>query len=203
VNHVGLSSVHLAVAAAEPVAESCRSVSFRARPVVLPEAVAARSLSTGGFTYEVEHMTADFTSRFRTVPQTALRVAAGLTYFVHGAQKILGWFGGFGPDGGTADLLSRFGAAGAIEAVVGCCMMLGIATRPLALIASGEMAVAYFWMHWGGSGHMWWWVNRGELVMLYSFIWLLFAAWGPGPFSVDAWLQRRRVARKPGPPAKA
>ena len=140
-------------------------------------------------------MTSDAPALFRTVAQTALRIAAGLAFFTHGAQKMLGWFGGFGPDGGTADLMSRFGAAGVIETLAGICLVLGLATRPLALIASGEMAVAYFWMHWGRTSEMWWWHNRGELPLLYAFVWLLFAAWGAGPVSLDAWLERRRAAR--------
>jgi putative oxidoreductase len=122
--------------------------------------------------------------------QAALRIAAGLAYFSHGAQKLFGWFGGMGPDGGTVELVSRFGAAGIIETVGGALLVLGLFTRPVAFIASGEMAVAYFWMHWGGSGQMWWWENRGEVVMLFSFIWLYFAAAGAGPFSIDAWRQR-------------
>ena len=130
---------------------------------------------------------------FRTLAHTALRIAAGLTFFSHGAQKLFGWFGGFGPEGGTANLMSHFGAAGVIETVAGVCIVLGLFTRPLALLASGEMAVAYFWMHWGSSGQMWWWQNHGEVVLLYSFVWLLFAAWGAGPFSVDAMLRRRRA----------
>jgi putative oxidoreductase len=139
-------------------------------------------------------MTEAFAERFRTVAHTALRIAAGLTYFSHGAQKLLGWFGGVGPDGGAAPLMSRFGAAGVIESVAGACIALGLFTRPLAFLASGEMAVAYFWMHAGRSGSIWWWQNRGELVMLYSFIWLLFAAWGPGPYSLDAWIRKGRSA---------
>jgi putative oxidoreductase len=139
-------------------------------------------------------VTEQFDLRFRTIAQTALRIAAGLTYFSHGAQKVLGWFGGVGPNGGTAELLSRFGAAGVIEVVCGSCMVLGLFTRPLALFASGEMAVAYFWVHTARSGDVWWWHNRGEVVMLYSFIWLLFAAWGPGPFSLDAWIRKGRSA---------
>jgi putative oxidoreductase len=126
--------------------------------------------------------------------QAALRVAAGLTYWSHGAQKLLGWFGGFGPDGGTADLMTRFGAAGVIELVAGACIALGLFTRWAAFLASGEMAVAYFWIHTGGSGSIWWWQNRGEMVMLYSFLWLLYATWGAGPWSVDGWLARRRGA---------
>ena len=137
-------------------------------------------------------MTDDSTARLRGITQSALRIAAGLGYFSHGAQKLFGWFGGFGPDGGSADLITRFGAAAIIESTAGLLLILGCFTRPVAFIASGEMAVTYFWMHWGQSGQMWWWQNRGEIVMLYSFIWLLFAAWGPGPFSCDSWLHRKR-----------
>ena len=137
-------------------------------------------------------MTDDSTARLRGITQSALRIAAGLGYFSHGAQKLFGWFGGFGPDGGSADLMTRFGAAGVIESTAGLLLIVGLFTRPVAFIASGEMAVAYFWMHWGQSGQMWWWQNRGEIVMLYSFIWLLFAAWGAGPFSLDSWLKKRR-----------
>lgn len=124
-------------------------------------------------------------ARFLPWTQAALRIAAGLGYFSHGAQKIFGWFGGFGPDGGTATLMSRFGAAGIIEVVAGGLIVIGLGTRWAAFIASGQMAVAYFWMHAGRTGSIWWWDNRGELVMVYSFVFLLFAAWGPGPLSVD------------------
>src|SRR5215210_740261 len=103
---------------------------------------------------------------------TLLRIFAGAAYFTHGAQKLFGWFGGFGPGGASAELMSRFGAAGVIETVGGALLVLGLFTPIVAFLASGEMAVAYFWMHTAGSGSIWWWVNRGEIVMLYSFIWL-------------------------------
>ena len=122
---------------------------------------------------------------------TLLRIIAAAAYFSHGAQKLFGWFGGFG-EGGTAELMSRFGAAGVIEVVVGVALALGLFTRILAFLGSGEMAVAYFWMHVAGSGSIWWWVNRGETVMLFSFVWLFFAAYGAGPYSLDAWLAKRR-----------
>ena len=121
----------------------------------------------------------------------ALRIVAGILFFSHGAQKIFGWFGGAGP-GGSVELASRLGAAGIIEVIAGAGIALGAATRPLAFIASGEMAVAYFWSHVAGSGSVWWWANRGELAVLYCFVWLYFAARGAGPFSVDAWWRRRR-----------
>ena len=122
---------------------------------------------------------------------TLLRIIAAAVFFSHGAQKLFGWFGGFG-EGGTAELMSRFGAAGVIEVVVGVALALGLFTRILAFIGSGEMAVAYFWMHAAGSGSIWWWVNRGETAMLFSFVWLFFAAYGAGPYSLDAWIAKRR-----------
>lgn len=141
-------------------------------------------------------MTSTSRKSFQTIALTALRIAAGLAFFTHGAQKLLGWFGGVG-DGGTVELMSRFGVAGSIELAAGLCIALGIFTRPLAFIASGEMAVAYFWMHTAGNGSVWWWENRGELVMVYSFLWLFFSAWGAGPHSLDAYLAQRRASATP------
>lgn len=137
-------------------------------------------------------------ARFLPATQAALRIAAGAAFFSHGAQKMLGWFGGVGPDGGTVDFMTRFGVAGVIELVAGACILLGCGTRLAAFIASGEMAVAYFWMHAGRSGSLWWWENRGELVLLYAFVFLVFAAWGAGPLSIDAWMARRRTGAGAG-----
>jgi putative oxidoreductase len=138
-------------------------------------------------------MTDDATQRFRSIAHTALRIAAGIAFFTHGAQKLLGWFGGMGPDGGTAELMSRAGAAGLIETVAGLAIALGLFTRPLAFVASGEMAVAYFWAHVGQNGQLWWWQNRGELALVYCFLWLFYSASGAGRFSLDAWLARRKA----------
>ncbi len=135
-------------------------------------------------------MIAPLNSKYLPVAQTGLRIAAGSAYFVHGSSKLLGWFGGMGPNGGGVELMSKFGAAGVIETVLGACLILGLATRLAAFIASGEMAVTYFWMHWAGSGSPWWWKNHGEVPLLFCFIWLVFAAWGAGPWSVDAMLAR-------------
>lgn len=126
------------------------------------------------------------------VALTLLRVFAAAAFFSHGAQKLFGWFGGMGPEGGTVELMSRFGAAGVIEVVGGGFLVLGLFTRVVAFLCSGEMAVAYFWMHAAGSGSIWWWANGGETVMLFSFIWLFFAAHGAGPYSLDAWLAKRQ-----------
>ena len=131
--------------------------------------------------------------RYLPATHAALRIAAGAAFFTHGGQKMLGWFGGMGADGGPiADYMTRFGVAGSIELIAGFCILIGFGTRIAAFIASGEMAVAYFWMHSAGRGSIWWWENGGELVMLFSFIFLVMSAWGAGPLSVDAWLAERR-----------
>ena len=130
--------------------------------------------------------------RYEDMTLTALRIFAGLAYFTHGGQKVFGWFGGFGADGGTADLMTRFGAAGLIEVVCGLAIVFGLFTRPLAFFASGQMAVAYFWVHVMGQGGLFWWGNGGELAMVYSFLWLYLAVRGPGSFSVDGWLAKRK-----------
>ncbi|MEJ2319930.1 MAG: DoxX family protein [Gemmatimonadales bacterium] len=118
------------------------------------------------------------------------RIAIGFLYWVHGAQKLFGWFGGFG-EAGTAELMSRFGAAGLIEFVAGLLITLGLFTVPAAIIASGEMAVAYFWMH-VPRGSFFHWENGGEKVAFYAFFFLLLAALGAGAFSIDGAIRRRR-----------
>lgn len=145
-------------------------------------------------------MSPGITARYGAPTLTALRIVAGIGFFSHGAQKVLGWFGGMGPEGGTAEMMSRFWVAGIIELVAAPLLILGLFTRLTALIAAGEMAVAYFWIHVPGGG-LWWWGNGGELAMLYAFIWLYFAAAGGGPYSVDARFRRSGpilVAASPG-----
>jgi putative oxidoreductase len=128
----------------------------------------------------------------RSAALAALRIVAGVLFFSHGAQKLFGWFGGMGPGGATADLATRIGMAGLIEVVAGVGIALGVATRPLAFLASGEMAAAYFLGHVAPRGSLWWWRNGGEVAILYCFVWLYFAAAGAGRFSVDAWWSARR-----------
>jgi putative oxidoreductase len=120
----------------------------------------------------------------------ALRVVAGLLFACHGAQKLLGWFGGFGGHpGGTAPIMSQFGLAGVLELAGGVLMMAGLFTRPVAFLICGEMAVAYFQAHFPNG--FWPIVNHGEPAVLYCFIWLYFASAGAGPFSLDAAMRRR------------
>jgi putative oxidoreductase len=129
--------------------------------------------------------------RFREIGHNALRIAAGAAFFTHGGQKLFAWFGRDEP----VAYLSEYGIAGFLEFFGGLAMILGALTQPIAFLLSGEMAVAYFWQHAAGgeSFSLWWWANRGELPLLYCFIWLFFAGHGAGSFSVDAWLAKRRT----------
>ena len=119
----------------------------------------------------------------------ALRIVVAIAFITHGLPKLFGLLGGFGPEGGTASFMSRFWIAGVLETFGGLLIALGLFTRPVAFLLSGQMAVAYFWIHVGGGG-LWWWNNGGELAMLFSFIFLFFAAWGAGSFSLDARMAR-------------
>ena len=92
--------------------------------------------------------------------------------------------------------MSRYGAAGVIEFVCGLLIMLGLFTIPAAFIASGQMAVAYFWMH-VPRGSLFHWDNGGEKVAFYAFFFLLLAAIGAGAFSLDEWRRRRAEAAPP------
>src|SRR5690606_30792385 len=76
-----------------------------------------------------------------------LRIVAGLLFMQHGVQKLFGWLGGFGPDGGTAPLASMFGLAGVLETFGGLLIVLGLFTRPVAVILVVEMLSAYVIAH--------------------------------------------------------
>jgi putative oxidoreductase len=108
-----------------------------------------------------------------------LRFVAGIAFALHGFQKLFGAFGGR-----QQELMSQMGLAGLIEAIGGPLIALGLFTSPIAFIASGEMAVAYFQSHLPRG---WWPVqNGGEPALLYCFLFLYFAAVGSGKFSLDA-----------------
>jgi putative oxidoreductase len=73
--------------------------------------------------------------------------------------------------------------AGMLELVGGLLIILGLFTRPVAFLLSGEMAVAYFMSH--APRGLWPIANGGELAVLYCFIFLYLFTAGPGPWSVD------------------
>lgn len=109
----------------------------------------------------------------------AFRMLVGLLFMTHGTAKLFGW-----PAGSPAAL----GAwpmwwAGALEVVLGGLIALGLFTRAAAFVASGMMAVAYFWMHFPDS--FWPSINGGETAVLYCFVFLLLTFIGPGALAVS------------------
>jgi putative oxidoreductase len=117
------------------------------------------------------------TSRLVEVAYLLLRVVTGLLFAEHGLQKLFGLLGG-----PRMPLLSRFGLAGCIELVAGLMVAFGVFPRWAALLAAGEMAVAYFTVH---APHGFWPVqNLGERAVLYCFVFLYIAARGGGKLTV-------------------
>lgn len=112
-----------------------------------------------------------------------LRIVTGFLFLQHGSAKLLGvphleMFG----DG--VPLMSLMGVAGILELVGGAMILIGLFTRPVAFILSGQMAVAYFMAH-APEGPLPI-LNHGELAALYSFVFLYFAFAGGGKLSVDS-----------------
>ena len=116
--------------------------------------------------------------------QSLLRIVVAANFITHGTAKLFAVPYAVTGDGSTVALLSQFGAAGILETVGGTLLLLGLCTRPIAFLLSGEMAVAYFQIH--AQQSIWPWANGGEIVVLYCFTWLYFSAAGAGPISLDA-----------------
>jgi putative oxidoreductase len=115
------------------------------------------------------------------------RILVGILLACHGAQKVLGAFGGT-PPGAPAAILWT---AGPIELVGGVLMAIGLFSRGTAFLMSGLMAVAYFMAH--APRGFWPILNGGELAIAYSWFSLYLAARGPGAWALD----NRRAAREP------
>ncbi|WP_333567647.1 DoxX family protein [Sphingorhabdus sp.] len=113
---------------------------------------------------------------------SVFRIVLGLLFLAHGLVKLFGFPTGAQP--GVVPLLSIFGLAGVLELVGGAAIVLGLFTRPVAFILSGQMAVAYFMAH--ASQGFYPILNGGELAILYSSAFLYLAAVGAGPWSLDA-----------------
>ena len=121
---------------------------------------------------------------WRPVALSVLRIVVGVTFSCHGLQKLLGLFGGQ-----RFEYLSLLGIAGILEGLGGLLMLIGLFTRPVALVLCGEMAVAYFLRH--APRGLWPIVNGGELAVLYCFLFLYFLTAGPGRWSLDSQFRKR------------
>jgi putative oxidoreductase len=88
-------------------------------------------------------------------------------------------------------VLSLDGFAGILEIVGSLLLLLGLFTRPVALILSGEMAVGYFLVHARQGNILMPALNEGELAVLYCFIFLFLATAGGGSWGIDAYRARK------------
>lgn len=120
--------------------------------------------------------------------QSILRIASALMFMMSGTMKLFAFPIGMPPNNAKAELMSLAGIGGILEVFGGALILIGLFTRPVAFILSGEMAVAYFQFHDPVSA--WPIINNGVNAVLYCFIWLYFSAAGAGPWSVDAKLRR-------------
>ena len=124
--------------------------------------------------------------------QALLRIVTAYLYLTHGTSKLLGM-----PHVANFDnlrLFSLIGFAGVLELVGGVLLLIGLFTRPVAFVLCGEMAFAYFMAHGSQGNVLVPMLNRGELAVLYCFVFLFFAAAGAGAWSVDGARRRRTAA---------
>ena len=118
-----------------------------------------------------------------------LRISAAFLFVQYGTTKLFAYPAAVMPGGGRASLTSLAGVAGALELVGGGLLLVGVFTRPVAFLLSGQMAVAYFIGH-AGQG-VWPVLNGGAPAVFFAFLWLYVSTAGPGPWSIDG-LGRRK-----------
>ena len=135
--------------------------------------------------------------RYASVTYALFRIVFGYVFLLYGSQKMFGWFGG-----PQAQLMSLQGAAGVVETLGGLLIMLGLFTKVAAFLASGEMAVAYFYVHvmqlgqppmgpGGVQGLLIPQMNKGIDAALFCFAFLYIATHGSGIWSVDAAMRKK------------
>ena len=124
---------------------------------------------------------------------SVLRIIVAFLFIQHGTAKWFAFPAAVMPGGGVAAVGSLPWFAAVIETIGGTFLLLGLFTRAVAFILAGEMAVAYFFGH-ASTNFFWPTLNGGEAAVFYCFTFLYLSATGPGPWSLDAVLARRRSA---------
>ena len=117
-----------------------------------------------------------FMKQYENQTYALMRIFAGFLFLWHGSQKILGF-----PDESMAGGYVKW-VAGSIELVGGALIMIDLFTSPAAFLASGLMAAAYWMAH--GTNDLFPILNRGELAVLYCFVFLYISSKGDGMWSV-------------------
>lgn len=133
-----------------------------------------------------------------------LRIVVGFILSAHGAQKLFGWFGGYGLEG-TGQFMASLGLepgvlmailSGSAEFFGGLLLMLGLLTRPAALINAFVMLMAIFTVHFANGLFM---SNNGyEFALTLLAATVALAIQGGGKFSFDQYLTRTAISTTPG-----
>ncbi|MCY7281562.1 MAG: DoxX family protein [Sphingomonas bacterium] len=121
-----------------------------------------------------------FNDRYADQAKSLLRIVAALLFLLHGTSKLFGFPPSVMPQPEPGSLL-WLGAL--LELIGGGLLVIGLFSRPVAFILSGEMAVAYFMFHAPKSPFPS--VNAGDAAILFCFVFLYIAAAGPGPWAID------------------
>lgn len=122
---------------------------------------------------------------------SVLRIVTGFVFMSVGTMKLFN-VPASGMPGFPVHLLSELGLAATLETFGGLAIVLGLCTRPVAFVLSGEMAVAYFQMHFPRGFFPG--INGGMPAVLFCFLYLYLSVAGGGSWSVDTWLRARRAA---------
>jgi putative oxidoreductase len=122
----------------------------------------------------------EFCAKWHAQFLSVLRIMTGLLFLEHGTGKYLG----FPHLERVPEPMSMGGVGGMFELVGGALLTLGLFTRPVAFLLSGEMAVAYLTAHAPRSFFPV--LNGGDAAVIYCFVFLYLFFAGPGPWSIDA-----------------
>lgn len=129
----------------------------------------------------------NFLTVWRPRVLSLVRIISAFLFMAHGTQKL---FGFPAEQRYPFELFSLSGAAGVLEVFGGLLLLIGLFTRPVAFILSGQMAVAYFLVH--APQGFWPLNNGGELAAMFSFVFLYFVFAGGGSWSVDCLCKNKR-----------
>lgn len=126
-------------------------------------------------------------SRLQPLLLSILRIVTAYLYIWHGTSKVFGFPASLGDISGNPMMI----AAAALELVGSTLLILGLFTRPVAFLLSGQMAVAYFMVHAAQGNGLLPLANGGESAVLFCFIYLYLAVAGGGPLALDSVFRRR------------
>jgi putative oxidoreductase len=125
---------------------------------------------------------------------STLRIVAAFMFILYGTQNLFGFPSDTSKSSETVQFLSQLGIGSILLIAGGILLLLGLFTRPVAFVLSGEMAVAYFQFHFPQGP--WPTLNGGTDAVLYCFVCLYFSAVGGGVWSLNNWLKTAKMKLK-------